>query len=124
MRPLTVTLAATIVFAVVLSNALGQIEPKATPSILVATPRHGERIVLRSHPGGRALAVVPRRTEFGSPVKLGVAVTRGNWIAVISERLPNAVLGWLPRKRVTVLRIAWSIDVSRARHLLELRHGD
>jgi len=44
------------------------VPPSAPRAILVATPRHGERIVLRNRPAGRALAVLGRRTEFGSPV--------------------------------------------------------
>ena len=91
-------------------------------AILVATPHRGERIVLRNRPAGRALAVLGRHTEFGSPVKLGVAIRRGNWLAVISETLPNTVLGWVPRQRVSLLRIAWSIHVSLSRHVLEVSH--
>ncbi|MFL5954040.1 MAG: L,D-transpeptidase [Gaiellaceae bacterium] len=90
-------------------------------AILVATPRRGERIVLRNRPAGRALAVLPRRTRFGSPVKLGVAVRRGNWLAVISEQLPNGRLGWVPRSHVSLLRISWSIDVSLSRHTMDVR---
>ena len=72
------------------------IRRNAPDAILVATPRRGKPLVLRNRPIGRALAVLRRHTELGSPVKLGIAVTRGNWIAVISERLPNGVLGWVP----------------------------
>jgi hypothetical protein len=92
-------------------------------AILVATPRRGERIVLRNRPAGRALAVLGRRTAFGSPVKLGVALVRGNWIAVVSEALPNGEVGWVPRSHVSVVRIDWSISVSLSRHLLEVRRN-
>jgi hypothetical protein len=95
--------------------------PTLPDAILVATPRRGERVVLRNRPAGRALAVLRRRTQFGSPVKLGVAIRRGNWVAVISERLPNGELGWVPRSRVSLWRISWSIHVSLSHHLLELR---
>jgi hypothetical protein len=101
------------------ASAARRTSPEA---ILVATPHRGERIVLRNRPAGRALAVIGRRTEFGSPVKLGVAIRRGNWLAVISESLPNAVLGWVPRARVSLLRIEWSIHVSLSRHVLEVSH--
>jgi hypothetical protein len=97
--------------------------PGSSGAILVATPRRGERIVLRNRPAGRALAVVRRRTEFGSKVKLGVAFTRGNWVAVISERLPNGTIGWVPRKRLTLLRIDWSVHVSLSRHVAEVRRN-
>jgi hypothetical protein len=94
----------------------------APDAILVATPRRGERLVLRNRPAGRALAVLGRRTLFGSPVKLGVAVTRGNWVAVISERLANGRLGWVPRRNLSFVRIAWSVRGSLSRHLLEVSH--
>jgi L,D-transpeptidase catalytic domain len=89
--------------------------------ILVATPQAGSRIVLRNRPSGRVVAVLGRRTEFGSTVKLDVVVARGNWLAVISERLPNGELGWVPRARVSVRRIEWSIRVSLSRRTMELR---
>jgi hypothetical protein len=95
--------------------------PTVPDGILVATPRRGERIVLRNRPSGRALAVLGRKTEFGSPVKLDVVIARGNWLAVISERLPNGEVGWVPRARLSVWRVKWSIDVSLSRHLMEVR---
>ena len=118
------------VFAVILPGAFGHpaaervkatTHRSAPEAILVATPRRGKPLVLRNRPAGRALAVLRRRTSLGSPVKLGIAIARGNWIAVISERLPNGVLGWVPRRDVTVLPIRWSIDVSLSRHVLEVR---
>jgi len=78
-------------------------------------------VVLRDRPGGRVAAVLPQRTQFGSPVKLGVELTRGNWLAVISESLPNGILGWVPRSQVSLWRVAWSIRVSLSHRMLELR---
>jgi hypothetical protein len=132
MRRSVVTLVVGVASVVALPGAFGHPAPASSSrvagasrslptAILVATPRHGERIVLRNRPAGRALAVVGRRTEFGSPVKLGVAIVRGNWLAVVSETLPNGQLGWVPRARVSVLRIDWSINVSLSRHVLEVR---
>src|SRR3954469_46753 len=133
MRPALVTLLGALSLSFVVPGALGDPVPRhgapvrATThrslpdAIFVATPRRGKRLVLRNRPAGRALAVLRRRTELGSPVKLGVAIARGNWLAVISESLPNGQLGWVPRKRVTVLRTRWSVDVSLSRHLLEVR---
>jgi hypothetical protein len=120
MRLATATVLCGLVCAVALPASFAH-STKRSDAILVATPRRGERVVLRDRPGGRALTVLSRRTEFGSPVKLGVAIRRGNWIAVISERLPNGRLGWIPRSRVSLLRIAWSIQVSLSRHSLEVR---
>jgi hypothetical protein len=87
-----------------------------------ATPRAGS-IVLRDHPGGRALATLGSHTEFGSRETVGVARTRGNWIAVISTQLPNGVLGWVPRSEMKLQAVSWSITVSLSRRVLVLRHA-
>jgi hypothetical protein len=86
-----------------------------------ATPRTGS-VVLRDRPGGRALATVGARTEFGSPETVGVAVTRGNWVGVISTHLPNGVLGWVPRKELSLQPVEWSIEIFLSRRRLVLRH--
>jgi hypothetical protein len=88
-----------------------------------ATPRPNTTVVLRDRPGGRALASLGTRTQFGSPETVGVAVERGNWVGVISTHLPNGVLGWVPRKELDLTTVDWSIDVSLSRHSLVLRHG-
>jgi hypothetical protein len=107
------------------ATATASARPSVPPkdAALVATPRPHTWIVLRQRPGGRRLAVLHRRTEFGARVKLGVAAIRGAWVGVISERLPNGVLGWIPRKWLTLQRIAWTVDVSLSRRVLEIRHG-
>jgi L,D-transpeptidase catalytic domain len=79
--------------------------------------------VLRDRPGGRALASLGTRTQFGSLETVGVAIERGNWVGVISTHLPNGVLGWVPRNELAMTPVSWSVDVSLSRHLLVLRHG-
>jgi hypothetical protein len=102
----------------------------ATPTVrpaaafFAATPRANASVVLRDRPGGRVLASLGTRTQFGSPETVGVAVQRGNWVAVISTHLPNGVLGWVPRKELALTPVAWSVGISLSRHLLVLRHGD
>jgi hypothetical protein len=86
-----------------------------------ATPRGGS-VVLRDHPGGRALTTVGSRTEFGSPETLGVAASRGNWVGVISTHLPNGVLGWAPRRDLSLEPVRWSIEISLSQRRLVLRH--
>ena len=46
-------------------------------------------------PGGRVVARIGARTEFGSPQTLAVAFRKGEWIAVRSPALRNRQLGWL-----------------------------
>jgi len=119
MRPLLVVLAAALVAA-----ASAGAEPEVRPAepFFAATPRL-DSIVLRQRPGGRVLATVRARTEYGSWQTVGVAATRGNWVGVISTALPNGVVGWVPRQELTLRRVAWSIDISLSSRTLALSHN-
>jgi len=46
-------------------------------------------------PGGRVVASLGTRSDFGSPLVLAVAAQRGNWLAVRTPALPNGRLGWI-----------------------------
>ena len=119
MRPFLVVLAAALVAA-----ASAGAEPEVRPAepFFAATPRL-DSIVLRQRPGGRVLATVRARTEYGSRQTVGVAATRGNWVGVISTALPNGVVGWVPRQELTLRRVAWSIDISLSSRTLALFHN-
>jgi hypothetical protein len=101
------------------ATALDSLRPREP--FFAATPLSAS-VVLRERPGGRALATVGSRTEFGSPETVGVAVERGNWVGVISTHLPNGVLGWVPRKELALQPVTWSIEISLSRRRLVLRH--
>jgi hypothetical protein len=103
------------------ASAFARPEARRAEPFLAATPRVAA-VALHARPGGRVLATVGTRTEFGSPETLGVAKTRGNWVAVISTRLPNGVLGWVPRKELAVRPVTWSIEISLSHRLLVVRH--
>jgi lipoprotein-anchoring transpeptidase ErfK/SrfK len=90
----------------------------------VAWPR-GSSLALRSAPrSGRVLAVVGRRTEFGSRTSLPVVAFRGRWAEVISPLLPNGVHGFVPLGQVTLSHdpVALEVDLSR-RQLRVWRSG-
>jgi hypothetical protein len=115
-------LLACALFATCATVALAQPDVRPSQPFFAATPR-AHAIVLRSRPGGKALATLGARTEFGSPETLGVAAARGAWVGVISTSLPNGVLGWVPRKELALRPVAWSIEVSLRARLLVLRHN-
>jgi lipoprotein-anchoring transpeptidase ErfK/SrfK len=86
----------------------------------------GRSVKLRGAPGGRTVARVAARTEFGSPAVLSVARTRGNWLGVVSAALPNGKLGWVKKgdaavRPAAVARVSISVDLSE--RSLELRKG-
>src|SRR2546423_223168 len=54
---------------------------------LVALVKH--TTAMRTSPGGRSLARVPTRTEFGSPEAFWVVTRRSGWLGVVSNLLGN-----------------------------------
>lgn len=96
---------------------------EAPTGFLVARPRGGS-LLLRSRPGGAVVARLGSSTEFGSPLRLGVVRDRGNWLGVVSTRLPNGRLGWVRTKdvRLRATEISLILDLSKRR--LVLKRGD
>jgi len=80
---------------------------------------------LRSGPRGRVLARVGGRTEFGSPVVLGVAGRRGRWLGVVAAGLPNGKLGWVRRddSSLNVARTRYALHADLSARRLELRRS-
>jgi lipoprotein-anchoring transpeptidase ErfK/SrfK len=81
------------------------------------------RTTLRAAPGGRVVARIGRRTEFGSPRVLAVNGERAGWLRVTAAERPNGEHGWI---RASAARIGatdiW-IRVDRSRRELTLRRG-
>jgi lipoprotein-anchoring transpeptidase ErfK/SrfK len=57
--------------------------------------RRGKAAKLRARPGGKVVARVGSRTEFGSQQTLTVVERRGGWVGVTSSERPNRRLGWV-----------------------------
>jgi hypothetical protein len=96
----------------------------ATPAVAAVTQTASPipaDLVLRAGPAGRVVARIGRRTEFGSPVVLGVAARRGSWDGVITPALPNGQLGWVraAQLRVAAVRYAIVVELSSRRLLVE-----
>ena len=86
-----------------------------------AAPRHA--VILRDRPGGRRLAKLGTRTEFGSRRVLGVLRRRGGWLAVLAPELPNGRMGWIPAAAALLGATDLSLHVDVSRRSLELRDG-
>ena len=95
-------------------------------SDLAAGVPRGHRITLRAHPGGRVLARLGSKTEFGSPQTLSVAFRKGRWLAVRSSTLGNEQLGWVDARsaRLHLLRRPLSLEVDLSRMELRVHEGD
>jgi lipoprotein-anchoring transpeptidase ErfK/SrfK len=108
------------------TRPLQPIERVAPPKPGAYSVLHVRRAVqLRAKPGGKVVAGVGARTQFGSPTTLTVAARHGRWVGVTSTDLPNGKLGWLKAKEGALdrgrTRLAIRIDLSRKR--LQLVRG-
>ena len=119
MRPFLIALVAALAAA---SSAVAQPDVHPAEPFFAASPR-SDSVVLRERPGGKAVATIRSRTDYGSWQAVGVAETRGDWVGVISTALPNGVLGWVPVEELNLRRVDWSIDVSLSARSLVLRHN-
>jgi lipoprotein-anchoring transpeptidase ErfK/SrfK len=124
---------AVLVSAVEPAAAVSQAEPapasppaQADPGFVVLRPARGAEVVVRSRPGGRVVARLGARTEFGSPTTLAVAAKRGRWLGVVTTHLPNGRLGWVDPAESAVARsrtrVRVTVDLSERR--LVVRRGD
>ena len=81
-------------------------------------------VVLRAAPGGRRIARLGLRTEFGSQQVLRVVAERGAWLAVLAPELPNGRAGWIPAAAADLRSEPWSVRISLSKRLLVTRlHG-
>jgi hypothetical protein len=98
--------------------------PAGTHPIVWVRP--GERVEVRTEPGGGEVAeVVRRRTEFGSPTVFGVVRTAGAWAGVKAPFLANDHLGWI-RLDSRRLKAGWtdkSIAVDLSARRMVAREG-
>lgn len=93
---------------------------------MVAAVRGGASLPMRARPGGRTVARVQARTEFGSRTALSVAKERGHWLGVRSPDLPDERLGWVDARSdaLSLDRTTYSITADLSRKRVELRRGD
>lgn len=112
------------VAAAVAATSHAAAPPQGSTAALVARPLHGS-VVLRAHPGGRAVLRVGPRGPLGGPLVLGVVGVRGSWVKVTAEALPNGHYAWAEFGRdVAVRPIQWTLRASLSRRLLYvLRDG-
>jgi lipoprotein-anchoring transpeptidase ErfK/SrfK len=81
------------------------------------------RTVLRASPGGRALANVPARTEWGTPTVLAAVGERGGWLRVMATQLPNGRTGWIPETAAGVVPSPWKLEADLSRRLVTVRRN-
>jgi lipoprotein-anchoring transpeptidase ErfK/SrfK len=96
----------------------------ARPDGRYLTARLVRAVALRAGPaGGRMLARVRPRTEFGSPRVLAVLRRRGAWLQVQAPELRNGRAGWIPAAAARLGGTNLSIRVDRSERRLVLHDG-
>lgn len=78
---------------------------------------------LRTRPNGSVVTTLGRNTDFGSPRILAVVARRGDWLAVLSERMPTSRAGWIPAANVDLGRVKYAIEVDRSARMLTVRQS-
>jgi lipoprotein-anchoring transpeptidase ErfK/SrfK len=79
---------------------------------------------LHAKPGGRVLAKLAVKTDFGSPQAMWVVRHSGRWLGVVSPKAGNNQVGWIPASVVSLSRVNWELKVSlSARKLTVLDNG-
>ena len=96
------------------------IAPEASAALVV---RPSGPVAVHVAPGGRVVASLGTKSEFGSPLVLAVAAMRGNWLAVRTPALPNGRLGWINADAGSVFTVRASITVDLATRMLTLRNN-
>jgi lipoprotein-anchoring transpeptidase ErfK/SrfK len=89
---------------------------------VVALLRHPT--ALRAKPGGRVVAKLGKKTEFGSPQAMWVVRHSGQWLGVVSPTAGNNRVGWIPASTASLSRVDWELRVSLSdRKLTVLNDG-
>jgi lipoprotein-anchoring transpeptidase ErfK/SrfK len=101
--------------------------PKTPPRVVeqardfAARVPNGTTVALRERPGGRVLATVGARTEFGSPQILAVVRAKGDWVGVLSPALENSQVGWARVEQLRLIDSPLTLDVDLSARRLTVR---
>ncbi len=92
------------------------------PGAIVAMLTHPT--TLRAAPGGRSIAHLSTKTEFGSPETVLVVRHVPGWLGVVATKAGNGHVGWIAQRAASLARTTWQIKVSlSARRLTVLNAG-
>jgi L,D-transpeptidase catalytic domain len=86
--------------------------------------RKGRHVRLRRAPGGRTIAILGDRTEYGRRTILAVTHVRGRWAAVSSSLVPNGRRAWvrLSSRDVAFRHTRWRLEADLTDRVLTVLH--
>ena len=76
---------------------------------------------LRAEPGGAVVTTLGQHTEFGTDRVLAVVARQGDWLGVLSERMPNSRAGWIPADNAELKTARWELEADRSARTLTVR---
>jgi lipoprotein-anchoring transpeptidase ErfK/SrfK len=91
------------------------------PGALVAVVRRPAP--LRATPGGRTVARLSTRTEFGSLETVWVVRRVPGWVGVVATQAGNGRVGWIEQRAVALSRVSWKLQVSLGARRLTVLHA-
>ena len=93
----------------------------AGPGAIVARVVHPT--ALRAGPGGRTMARLSTKTEFGSPETTWVVRRVPGWVGVVARQAGNGRIGWIAQGAVSLARDAWELKVSLGARRVTVLHA-
>jgi L,D-transpeptidase catalytic domain len=99
-------------------------QPARDPDVatLLLRVRLHERVRLHRRPGGRVVAILGARTEFGSRTVLTVLARRGHWAQVSAAVLGGRRAWLLVDGHVARRRTRWELDADISARTLQVIH--
>jgi lipoprotein-anchoring transpeptidase ErfK/SrfK len=78
---------------------------------------------MRAAPGGRTLAHLGTKTQFGSPAAFWVVKHVPGWLGVMSSQAGNNRVAWIAQSSSTLGRVPWRLEVSLGARRLTVLDG-
>jgi len=103
------------------SAAAAQLPVPPGPGAIVAVVT--DPTTLRSAPGGRSIAHLTTKTQFGSPETVLVVRHVPGWLGVVATEAGNGHIGWISQQATSLVRTTWELKVSLAQRRLTVLNG-
>jgi lipoprotein-anchoring transpeptidase ErfK/SrfK len=80
------------------------------------------RTQLRRSPGGAVVRAIGTTTSYGSERVLSVVARRGDWLAVLTDHMPNSRAAWIPAGSAELVHEPYRLDVDLSARRIVVRH--
>jgi lipoprotein-anchoring transpeptidase ErfK/SrfK len=91
--------------------------PSRSSTVTVVETVPGE-LAVHASPNGQVVGALSSRTQFGSPRVVPVVRSVSGWLGVITSKVHNGKLGWIPAQGAQLEQITYSIRIETRSHRL------